>query len=84
MSAAVSNFSQTIKNRCSDTRRSRATTLLHLSTPQGAAAAVLRRVGPYLVGRSGGQDELAVGVEAQAVDLGRVGVHRVAGLGGVV
>lgn len=38
----------------------------------------------HLVGGPGGEDELAVGVEAQAVHLGGVRVHRVAGLGRVV
>ena len=33
-----------------------------------------------LVGGPGGQDELGVGVEAQAVHLGRVRVHGVGGL----
>ena len=35
-----------------------------------------------LVGGPGGQDELGVGVEAQAVDFGRVRVHGVRGLQG--
>ena len=38
----------------------------------------------HLVCRASGQDELAVGVEGQAVDLSGVSVHRVTGLGGVV
>lgn len=37
-----------------------------------------------LICRAGGQDELAVGIEGQAVHLGCVGVYCVTGLGGVV
>ena len=37
-----------------------------------------------LVCRSCGKDELAVGVEGEAVDLGCVGVHCVTGLAGVI
>ena len=38
----------------------------------------------HLIGRASSQDELAVGVEGQAVHLGGVGIHCVARLGGVV
>lgn len=38
----------------------------------------------HLIGRASGQDELAIGVEGQAVDLGCVGIHCVARLGVVV
>lgn len=38
----------------------------------------------YLICRAGGQDELAVRVEGQAVDLRCVCVHSMAGFGGVV
>lgn len=48
-------------------------------TMTGAGGCVL-----YLIGRAGGQDELAVGIEAQTVDLGGVSVHRVARFGRVV
>ena len=41
-------------------------------------------MGTDLVCRAGGQDELAVGVEGQTVDLCSVGVHCMAGLGRVV
>lgn len=39
---------------------------------------------PHLICRASGQDELAVGVEGQAVDLRSVSVHCMAGLGGVI
>lgn len=39
---------------------------------------------PHLICRASGQDELAVGVEGQTVDLCSVSVHCVAGLGGVI
>lgn len=44
----------------------------------------LYREWTHLICRAGGQDELAVGIEGQAVDLCGVGVHCMAGLGGVV
>lgn len=43
-----------------------------------------RKKSLYLVSRAGGQNELAVGVEAQAVDLRGVSLHRVARFGRVV
>jgi len=44
---------------------------------------VVKSVFPHLdlIGRTRGEDELAVGVEAQAVDLGSVSIDRVAGFG---
>jgi len=42
------------------------------------------KVWTHLICRASGQDELTVGIEGQAVDLRGVGVHCVAGLGGVV
>lgn len=41
-----------------------------IRTMTGAGGCVL-----YLIGRAGGQDELAVGIEAQTVDLSSVSVH---------
>lgn len=38
----------------------------------------------HLIGRASGQDELAVGIEGQAVDLSSVGIYCMAGFGGVV
>lgn len=38
----------------------------------------------YLISRTSGKNELAVGVETQAVDLGSVSVYCVAGFGCVV
>lgn len=45
---------------------------------------VRKKEQPHLICRASGQDELAVGVEGQAVDLRSVSVHCMAGLGGVV
>lgn len=39
---------------------------------------------PHLICRASGQDELAVGVEGQTVDLCSVSVHCVTGLGGII
>ncbi len=38
----------------------------------------------YLISRASGENELAVGVETETVDLSSVSVHRVAGCGCVV
>lgn len=42
------------------------------------------RVKPHLVCRARGENELAVRVKRQTVDLGCVGIYGVAGFGGVV
>lgn len=39
---------------------------------------------PHLICRASGQDELAVGVEGQTVDLCSVSVHCMAGLRGII